>query len=144
MRISDREIRVVNYSTEKNWLQELPSQDWLCILCVHNTARNYLGEVFSKIILRDVSWVCTIGEQCELAHDLLDEEIAYRGCEEPPLYLPKHDVMTTWNNDFAEGIWFAVYAAHVYPIDISTVVVLDMTSGNEAERIKETLAELGV
>ncbi|RZK28503.1 MAG: hypothetical protein EOO63_11125 [Hymenobacter sp.] len=142
MKINDREIRVVNYSTEKNWLQELPVQDWLCLLCVDNTARNCLDEIFSKIILSNVSWVHTIGEQCELAHDLLDEEITYRECEEPPLYLPKHDIMTTWDSDFAEGIWFAIYAAHVYPIDISTVIILDMTGGNESSRIKESLATI--
>ena len=141
MRINNREIRVVKYSTEKNWLQELPSQNWLCVLCVNNTARNYLDEVFSKIIIRDVSWVCTIGEQCELAHDLLDEEINYRECEEPPLYLPKNGIMTTWDNDFAEGIWFAIYATHVYPTDISTVIILDMT-GNEETRIRRILDDV--
>ncbi|MGI4739712.1 MAG: DUF7684 family protein [Janthinobacterium lividum] len=111
----------------------MPSQDWLCVLWLNATPTNYLDEVFAKIIGCDVCYVCCIGKQCELAHDLLDEEIVYREVEEPPLYLPKHSIMTTWHDDLEEGLWFAIHAAHQYPTDINTVIILDMTG--QAEKI---------
>ncbi|GAB3297955.1 hypothetical protein ACFQT0_01680 [Hymenobacter humi] len=139
MRINEREIWLVQYNTEKNWLKELPSQNWLCILCVEETPRRYLDEVLAKIINQDVCYVCTIGAQCEFVHDLLDEEICYREVEEPPLCLPKYDIITTWHNDFDEGIWFAIFAAYADAVEIKTVIILDMTAGKEQERIKEIL-----
>jgi hypothetical protein len=142
MQINDREIRLVQYSTETNWLKELPSQNWLCILCAEETPRRYLDEVIPKVITQDVCYVCTIGGQCEFVHDLFDEEICYRETEEPPLYLPKHDIMTTWHNDFDEGIWFAIYAAYDDAVKIKTVVILDMTGGKEQARIRSVLSNI--
>lgn len=139
MEINNREIRLVQYSTEKNWLQELPSKDWLCVLCVQETPKRYINEVLAKIITNDVCYVCTIGSQCEFVHDLLDEEIVYRETEEPPLYLPKHDIMTTWHNDFDDGIWFAIYEANDDQIEIKNVLILDMTSGLMRTRIESAL-----
>jgi hypothetical protein len=83
----------VDYSTEKNWLQELPTKDWLCVLVINEKARTYVEEALLKLLLQDVGWVCTIGPQAEWAHDLLDEEIVFREVE--ALYLPAHHVFTT-------------------------------------------------
>ena len=47
--INDLRIRIVGYSTEKNWFGQLPSKDWLCILVVNEKPRRYIDEVISKI-----------------------------------------------------------------------------------------------
>ncbi|GAA4042581.1 hypothetical protein GCM10022409_30640 [Hymenobacter glaciei] len=109
---------------------------------MEGTPRRYLNEVIPKLITQDVCYVCTIGAQCEFAHDLLDEEICYRETEEPPLYLPKHDIMTTWHHEFDDGIRFAIYAVNDEVIDIKTVAILDMTGGKEAARIEAVLKNL--
>ena len=140
--INDRRIRIVEYSTEKNWFGQLPSEDWLCILVVNDKPRRYIDEVISKIIAKDVRYVCTIGKQCELAHDLLDEEITFREVEIEKLYLPNHDIMTTWHHDFEEGIWFATFAAHDEEIRIKEIIILDMTDGAETQRVKECLKKI--
>ncbi len=101
--------------------------------------RNYLDEVISKIINKNVCYLCTVGNQCELVHDLADEEIVFRVVDIDKPYLPEHNIMTTWHHNFDEGIWFSVIAAHHDEIDIETVVILDMTSGQRLAEIQAAL-----
>ena|SRR5690606_11478480 len=144
MTLNDREIIFVTYSTERNWTAELPKSNWLCILVDNDRQRNYIDEVISKIINNDVCYVCTVGQNCELNHDLIDEEIVFRKVDIDDHYLPKHDIMTTWHTDFDEGIWFAFFAAYDENVSIDKVVILDMTNGQENDRIKNLLEEYKV
>jgi hypothetical protein len=139
MTLNGRQIIYVTYSTEKNWTSDLPKSNWLCILVDNDRARNYIDEAISKIIGNDVCWVCTVGRSCEKIHDLIDEEIVYRQVEVEPLYLPKHDIMTTWHPDFEEGVWFGIFAANDEDVDIDKVVILDLTEGVERERINKLI-----
>jgi hypothetical protein len=140
MLINQRTVSLVEYRTDKNWLAELPTQDWLCILLINEQHRLYLEDVLPKLLLRNVAWVCTIGYQCEWAHDLLDEEIVLR--EVDALYLPPHQVLTTWHNELEEGIWFALFAAQADQLFLKQVVILDLTQGQERERVTTYLHSL--
>jgi hypothetical protein len=144
MTLNDREIIFVTYSTERNWTPELPKSNWLCVLVDNDRTRNYIDEVISKIINNDVRYVCTVGQSCEKTHDLIDEEIVFRQVDIDDHYLPKHDIMTTWHSDFGEGIWFAIFAAYDEEVSIDKVVILDMTNGQEKERITKLLEEYKV
>jgi hypothetical protein len=135
MTLNDREIILVTYSTKRNWAADLPKSNWLCVLVDNDRPRNYIDEVISKVINNDVCYICTVGQRCELNHDLIDEEIVFRKVDIDDHYLPKHDIMTTWHNDFDEGIWFAIFAAYDEDVSIDKVVILDMTNGHEKERI---------
>lgn len=141
MTLNEREIIFVTYSTERNWTNELPKSNWLCILIDNDRPRNYIDEVISKIINNDVCWVSTVGRSCEQNHDLIDEEIAHREVDVDDLYLPKHDIMTTWNHDFDEEIWFSIFSAYDENVSIEKVVILDMTEGQEKARIERLLEE---
>jgi len=141
MTLNNREIVLVTYSTEKNWISQLPSSNWLCVLVDNDRPRKYINEVIPKIIVNNVCWVCTVGQSCEKVHDMIDEEIAFREVDIDDLYLPKHDIMTTWHNDFDEGVWFAIFAANDEDVAINKVVILDMTSGQETDRINRLLDE---
>ena len=139
-RINSRDILLVEYNTAQNWYAQIPTKNWLCVLVSDNRERRYLDEVITKIILKDVCWIATVGKQCEEVHDLIDEEIVFREVEEVDKpYLPKHDIMTTWHHDFEEGIWFSIIAAHDAEIDIETVVILDMTNGQRMADIQTAL-----
>lgn len=140
MIINQRAVSLVEYRTDKNWLAELPTKDWLCVLIINDKHRRYLEEILPKLLLRNVAWVCTLGSQCEWAHDLLDEEIVFREVES--LYLPTHPVMTTWHDDFEEGIWFALFAAQDNQIALKQVTILDLTQGQERERVTNYLHSL--
>ena len=135
MTLNNREINFVSYSTERNWLAELPKSNWLCVLVDNDRSRNYIDEVISKIISHDVCYVCTIGQNCERNHDLIDEEIVFRDGDIDDHYLPQHNIMTTWHKDLDQGIWFSIFTAYNEDVSINRVVILDMTSGQETERI---------
>jgi len=75
--INNRKVKIVGYSTEKNWLDQLPNRDWLCLLLVNDKHRRYIDEVITKILFKDVGYICTIGKQAELVHDLVNEEITF-------------------------------------------------------------------
>lgn len=134
-----RRVVLAEYDTATNWSSQLPNANWLCILVSDDRERRYLDEVINKIIAKDVGWVATIGNQCELVHDLIDEEIAFRKADIERLYLPKHDIMTTFHHDFADGIWFSVVAAHDDDFEIETVVILDLTGGVRQDEIQTAL-----
>jgi len=138
--LNNRKVKLVEYSTEKNWLNQLPNKDWLCILVVNDKPRRYIDEVITKIILKDVGYVCTLGIQAELVHDLVDEEISFRNAEQT--YLPNHTIITTWHNNFEDGIWFALFAANSEEFKIEEVVILDMTDGRETQRVKACLEKI--
>ena len=134
-----RRVTLAEYDTATNWSSQLPNENWLCILVSDDRERRYLDEVINEIIAKDVSWVATIGNQCELVHDLIDEEISFRKADIEPLYLPKHDIMTTFHHDFADGIWFSVVAAHDDDFEIETVVILDLTRGARNDEFEMAL-----
>ena len=138
-RINSRNVVLVEYNTDQNWFSQLPNQNWLCVLVSDDRDRNYLDEVISKIINKNVCYLCTVGKQCELVHDLADEEIAFREFDFDKPYLPEYDIMTTWHQDFEEGIWFSIIAAHHDEIEIETVVILDMTNGQRMAAIQTAL-----
>jgi hypothetical protein len=60
--LNERKIRIVEYSTEKNWFSLLPNKEWLCVLVVNDKPRRYVDEVISKILAKDVVYVCAIGK----------------------------------------------------------------------------------
>ena len=47
--------------------------------------------------------------------------------------------MTTWHDDFEEGIWFSIFTAYGEDVLIDKVVILDMTNGDERGRIEELI-----
>ncbi|ALJ00694.1 DUF7684 family protein [Rufibacter tibetensis] len=137
--INNRLVKLVEYSTENNWSDQLPNKDWLCILVANDMPRRYIDEVISKIIAKDVGYVCAIGNQAELAHDLVDEEISFRYAEIEKTYLPNHTIVTTWHNDYEDGIWFALLAADSEEFKIKEVVIFAMIDGHETKRVKACL-----
>jgi hypothetical protein len=137
--INSRDVVFVEYHTAQNWFSQLPSRNWLCVLVSDDRDRNYLDEVISKIINKNVCYLCTVGKQCELVHDLADEEIVFREVDVDKPYLPEHGIITTWHHDFEEGIWFSIIAAHHDEIEIETVAILDMTNGQRMAEIQTAL-----
>ncbi len=145
MSINSREVLLVEYNTAQNWYAQLPNQNWLCIIISDDREKRYLTEVVTKIIVKDVCWIITVGAQCEKVHDLADEVIVLREVDIDDLDLPKHDIITTWHHDFREGIWYSIVAAHHEKVKIDKVVLLDMTRGarrNEVKTILETIEDL--
>ena len=141
-RILDREIKFEVYDTSKNWIADLPKEKWCLVIIAEEENRNYFDEIIRKAIDKNVAYIHSVGKQYDLIHDLADEEIVIREVEN--LYLPKHVIMTTGDEDFENGIWFGTYITHNEETEITEVIILDV-SRNAREKTIELVKkfELG-
>ena len=77
-----------------------------------------------------------------MTHDLVDEEIAFRNVDFEMQYLPKASYYDYMAHRLLKAFGFTVYDAHHEEIQTDKVVVLDMTSGDEFDRINKLLTDL--
>ncbi len=95
-------------------------------------------------------YVCTVGQECEWAHDWFDETILVNRINKKlPIDSPDdfdEEPMTTWHNDFDEGFWFATTSA--YPsindeyVYVDKVVCLDLTDKPNRQRLTDLIAKI--
>ena len=132
----------VEFNTSTNWTGNLPTDNWLAIILTKAKNKNYFDEIIRKSIDRNVSFICSIGEQQELVHELADEEIAYRDVDIEPLHLPEHKIITTGHADLEEGIWFGIYTASNDECDIEEVVIINATNDDiNGQEITDLIAK---
>lgn len=134
--INERKIIYIKHDIAKAWFKDLPDKSWLLFVMTGNDDRNIFSEINRRAIDNNVVYVCSVGLNCELFHDNLDEYIVIREVENE--YLPDCHIMTTWHDDFDEGFWFAATAANGDDREINKVVCLDITNDN----LKPKLIEL--
>jgi hypothetical protein len=128
--VNNREIIVVRYSAEQNWYKDIPNENWLCVLVDNDSPGTCVKEVISKILDKNVCYVCTTGESCEKNRELLNEEISRREIDLEELRLPEHFILTARHKDFNQGVWFAIFEAYNDEVPvIDKVVILDMSGG---------------
>ena len=125
--ITDRKIRFVEYDTAKNWIKNFPTDNWCLIIIADEKQTRYFDEIIRKSINRNVGYICAIGKQQELIHDLADEEIVFRDVNIENRYLPNHTIMTVGDEDFEEGIWFGLNCTFNDESEIKEIVILDLT-----------------
>jgi hypothetical protein len=123
--LNDRDIIYIKHDTAEPWFQDFPNKSWLLFVITNAGERNIFNEINRRAIDNNVVYVCTAGPNCELFHDILDENIVIREIE--GWYLPDYCIMTTWHNDFDEGFWYAVFAAYGDDQEINKIVCLDIT-----------------
>ena len=124
-RILERDIKFEVYDTSKNWIADFPTENWALVIIAEEENRNYFDEIIRKAIDRNVGYIHSIGKQHDLIHNIADEEIVIRDVEN--LYLPKHVIMTTGDEDFEDGMWYGIYVTLNEETEINQVVVLDVT-----------------
>lgn len=139
--INDRKIHLIDYRTDYNWTKNLPEKNWLCIIHNNTKERNYIDEIASKIIDKNVCYICTTGNLCEAGHDFIDEIIVYREADIENYFLPDHVIMTTWDYKLKEGLWYGIYGA-VHYVEIKEVVIINMENSIEHDKIRKTLVDL--
>lgn len=81
--------------------------------------------------------MCTIGNACELIHDIFEEtEVVYE-IEGKRISNEDECVLSTWHDDINEGLYFAINTAYIDNKIINKIVCIDMTeSGEKVEIIK--------
>jgi hypothetical protein len=139
-RINNRTVRIVNYSLAEDWTKDLPKSEWVCLVFDDDSPKRYIDEMSNKVLDSNVSYICCTGENAELVHDMFDEEIVFRDVEDLPL--PNHQLMTTFDKDLNEHLWFSIFVAASDEVDIDKVIVLDMTKGLKQERLENAILKI--
>jgi hypothetical protein len=125
--ITNRKISFVEYDTSKNWIANFPNNNWCLIIIADEKKSNYFDEIIRKSIDRNVGYICGVGKQHNLIHEMADEEIVFREIDIDDYYLPKHCIMTVGDEDFENGIWFGLNLTFNPEIDINEIIILDLT-----------------
>ena len=136
--INGRKLIYQKHATDVNWENALPNCNWVAVIAVNDKHRTILDEISRKIINHNACYVCCAGSQSELLHDLVDEEIVFREVDVEDLHLPPFDIITTWDNNIDDALWYAAFTAMHDTERIETVLCLDTTDLD----IEETLRKL--
>jgi hypothetical protein len=105
--INNRKVIYQRHALDVNWMKAFPNENWLLLVVIDGKKKTILQEIASKAIVHNVCYVCCAGDQSELLHDMIDEEIVFRQVDTEDLYLPVHFIITTWDNDIQEAFWSA-------------------------------------
>lgn len=126
-KITDRKISFVEYDSSKNRIEKIPTDNWCLIIIADEKEQNYFEEIISKSIDRNVGYICGVGKQHDLIHNIADKEIVFREVNINDYYLPKHCIMTVGDEDFENGIWFGLKLTFNPETEINEIVILDLT-----------------
>ncbi|MGL1887145.1 MAG: hypothetical protein OCD76_11590 [Reichenbachiella sp.] len=127
-KINNKSIRLVEFDTSSDWSIHLPTNNWLLIILSQSSNKTYFNEIIKKSIDRNVGYICSIGEQQQLIHEMADEEISFRHADIEPNHLPKHMIPTTGHEDLDEGVWFGIFSAFNEDCDLNDVVIINATN----------------
>lgn len=124
--MSERKISFATFDPSKNWAKDLPDHNWCLILIAEEPNRYYFDEIIRKSIDKNVCYICAVGSQQNLIHDLADEELAFRAADMEQRHLPPHMVMTMGEEDIEQGVWAGLYVAENPEAVIHEVVILNL------------------
>jgi hypothetical protein len=134
--INDRKLIYQNYATDINWEKALPNSNWIAVVIVDDRNKNILRELSNKLINHNACFICCAGLQSELLHDMVDDEIVFREVDFEDLYLPSFSIITTWDNDVDDALWYAVFTASHDTESIDIVLCLDTTGLDIDDKFK--------
>ncbi len=142
--IEDRKIYYLSVNETENWVDKLPNNNWLVAVICDKRDAKLLEQVTKSCLEKGVLYVCTMGQECEWAHDYFDEMVfIYRLNKKLPISSPEdfdEEPMTTWHNDLFEGLRFATTSA--FPtiqdeyISVDKVVCIDLSDKPNKQTLK--------
>ena len=130
--INERQIFYIKVYSGEILFDELPINNWL-VLPISGEDGNMKSYhlLADNSLNKNVLYACTVGEECELIHDIFDQCIISNkilkgeSIESPDDF--EDSPMTTWDDNLDEGFWFALYTAFHPTKDINKVVCIDYT-----------------
>lgn len=145
---NNRQIFYLSTRQCVNWVDELPDANWLALPIGNEKDIKLYSELAEKCLSKNVSYVCTVGAACELIHDIFDEEIVHQKIKNGNSVESEDDFenspMTSWHNNFEEGIWFAIFAAYDDSKQIDKVVCIDLTGTIARQRLFELVGKIKI
>lgn len=143
---NNREVFYLSSKPAKDWLGELPTGNWLVLPigdCVDSKA--YI-ELADQCLANNVLYVCAVGECCEIIHDIFDETVVANkiiaGENTNSQINFENSPMTTWHNDFDEGVWFAMTTAFNDTVEINKIICIDFTENKYKQRVIELIGRI--
>ena len=125
--VNGRRLIYQRHALDINWDQAMTLKNWLLLVIIEGKDKHILSEISKKSVDYGACYVCCVGEQGQLLHDMIDGEIILREIVEHQL--PQFDVtMTTWHSDLNEALWFAFFVANNPPETIETILCLDASA----------------
>lgn len=115
--------------------------NWLALPILNQPDKSLAERIARACLDNDVAYICTLGTACEMLHDWIDEAVLVAKIKVgDPVSSPddfEHSPMTTWHNDFEEGVWFALWVAYDDYKEIQSVVCIDMSESGESQRLTD-------
>lgn len=140
-RINNRQIIYLDILDDLRELSALSLGNWVLFVIEDDKDNPVLIPFAGLCIEKDVVYVCCAGKACSEIDDLFDMEMVCRiidGNYVPRWFKSEEDIlMTTWHHDFDEGFWFAAMAAEYDAIEITEVVIVNLTKQVYLQRIEE-------
>lgn len=143
---NNRLIYYIRYKDDNVLHDKLPTDNWL-VLPICDTKENELISKISYICIdKNVRYLCALGQECEMIHDIFDQTIITRrldkGLNVDNAEDFEREPMTTWHHDFEEGVWFSLTNAFDDYIDINQVICLDLTKKGVKEKLIQTINKI--
>ena len=133
--------RLIYYQwiNDSDWEKDLPYDNWLIMPIGHIRDYDLIKKVSNVCLDKNVIYLCALGDACEMIHDIFDVTVIDKRIEKGlSIDCPNdfdREPMTTWHNDFGEGVWFALTNAFDDYKKINSVVCLDLTECGEKDRL---------
>jgi hypothetical protein len=131
--IYSRRICFQDFDPTLNLSAEFPDKEWCLVLLADEEESAAFDAIIEAAIERNVGYIHSVGRQHDAIHNLADSEIVRRDIHN--LFLPKHIVMTTGDEDFERGIWAGIYTTYQGETEIYDVVILDHTRQARAKTV---------
>lgn len=143
--IDNKKIYYLSVNKTADWADKLPDKNWLVVPICDNRDTELLDKFAHACLDKNVLYVCAVGQECEWAHDWFDETVLVNRINKKlPISSPDdfdEEPMTTWHNDFDEGLWFAATSAfpsiHNEYVYVDKVVCLDLTDKSYKQRLTD-------
>ena len=130
-RIDSRKIYYLSVRNNSDWKSSLPNKDWLAFTIANKEDEELVPPVIKVCLDKNVSYSCSTGNLAKRSEDCFDEEISFRATDFEVKTRQKFDYdsapITTYHNNFGEGLWFASKSAYVDKFEIEKIVCLDLT-----------------
>jgi len=131
----EKEIKFLKCKPGEDTIRNLPSSNWCLIILANDNQTDYFNEIINNAIDNNVAYICGVGKQHDLIHELADEELSYRYTEVSQKHYPKHVVITVGNEDIEKGLWSGVYASEHPDVPIQQIIIIDMEDFTSAGNI---------
>jgi hypothetical protein len=139
--VNNRQIHYITKAQYSDLSASLPDSNWMLFAIADQQQIPFLDALAKTCLDKGVLYICGAGKSGSQVDDAFDIEIVNRKIE------ANNDdyedtPMTTWNNNFDEGFWFATTVAYNQLLPIETVVCINLTDHDYQDRISDLIHKI--